>query len=355
MSGHQRLPQPKGTQQNRTKKVIHSRWAPAEILGPAQPQRPRFDKSGGIFVEGLSAAAWALLKKPKRETIEEPSVAAESEEEVEEVEEVNFNQFDDSEQEADDDGQDSEREEPDFEALEMERLAEEEERLAREKFEQAQKQVEAMTAERVETTRKLAMLECILQRAISDESDSSDEDGDKTEDAEKDTVGEEHGGQDGSMPSPSAPRSPDTASKKKTTSESESSRFKTQQKAAQKDIDQVFTEDVKKRFKGGGINKEDYARFLSEQQMIGGAINLQDVHAAFDRAKRPTDHLMCVRPLPTNCVCSLCMRTPFHAVFLALSSPTDALHSLAKYGVLTASSTMWLQGQGWISGEHSRS
>ena len=30
----------------------------------------------------MSAAAWALLKKPKRETIEEPSVAAESEEEA---------------------------------------------------------------------------------------------------------------------------------------------------------------------------------------------------------------------------------------------------------------------------------
>lgn len=317
VSGHQRLTKPKITRQNRTQTVIHGQWAPAEILGPTHPQRSRFDKSSGIFLEGLSAAAWARRKRPKGEKPKELSVAAESEEEEEEVN-LNFNGFD---QEDADDGEDDEREEilPDFEALEMERLkAEEAERQAREKFEQAQEQVEAMTAEKVETTRKLVLLESLLQRAISD-SGSSDEDEDTDEEKEKDAVGEEQGGRDGSMPSPSVPRSPDKVSKKKTKHERESSRFNTQQMAAQKVMDQVLTGDVKRKFKDGGINKEEYARLLSEQQIIGGAISLQDVHEAFDRSKRPTDQLMCVRPVLMNCVCSLCMRTPFHAVFLALA------------------------------------
>ena len=310
MSGHQRLQTSKGVQKNRTQRVIHGQWVPAEILGPSPPQRSRFDISGGLFLKGISAAAWAGRRRPKREKTKESSkeessvVESEQEEEDEaaEVEEMDFNQV----LEQDPDGAEALPEEilPDFYAMEMERLrleAEDAEREAQEKLRQAQEQVAALTPEQIELTRKLISLEVMLSRALSDsESDSSDEHTDEDDEEETDTVGDEivEGCHDGTPPS-SKKAKPDKSEKNMEHHNNHglNDRFQTRQRANQQAIGQMFIEDFKKNFKDGGLNEQDYISILSELQIIGGVIDIQDAYEAFDRAKRPTDNLMFVHPM----------------------------------------------------------
>jgi hypothetical protein len=331
VSGHQRLQTPKGVQKNRTQRVIHGQWVPAEILGPSPPLRSRFDISGGLFLKGISAAAWARRKRPKREKTKESSKeelsVVESEEEDEE--EMDFNLLV---------GQDPDCAEafpeeilPDFDAMEMERLrleAEDSERQAQEKLREAQEQAAALTPEQIELTRKLISLEVMLERAVSDsESDSSDANTNEDEEEEKDTVGDEivEGRHDGTRPLSSKKTKPDKSEKNSSqqgilgyhNNNGLNDRFQTRQRANQQAIDQMFVEDVKKNFKDGGLNKQDYISILSELQIIGGVINIQDAYEAFDRAKRPTDSLMCVHPMlftrlwhftgPFACICTYCL------------------------------------------------
>ena len=313
MFGHQRLQTPKGVQKNRTQRVIHGQWVPAEILGPSPPLRSRFDISAALFLKGISAAAWARRKRPKREktkeSSKEESSVIESEEEGEEV--MDFNQL----VEQDPDGAEAFPEEilPDFDAIdmEMERLrleAADAERQAQEKLMQAQEQAAAITPEQIELTRKLISLEVMLERAVSDsESDSSDEGTDEDDEEEKNTVGDEHveGRQDGTRPPSSKKSKPDKSEMISSqqgilgyhNNNGLNDRFQTRQRANQQAIDQMFTEDVKKNFKDGGLNKQDYLSVLSKLQIIGGVINIQDAYEAFDRAKRPTDNLMCVHTM----------------------------------------------------------
>jgi hypothetical protein len=258
--------------------------------------------SGGLFLKGISAAAWAKRERPKgektkmKESSKEESSVVESEE-AEDEEEMSFNQL--FEQDADDTEAFPEEILPDFDAIdmEMERLrleAADAERQAQEKLMQAQEQAAAITPEQIELTRKLVLLEVMLERAVSEsESDSSDEDMDEDEEEEKNTLGDEtvvrrH---DGTRPPSSKKTKPDKSEK------TLNNMFQTRQRANQQANDQMFVEDVKKKVKDGGLNKQDYISILSELQIIGGDINIQDAYEAFDCAKRPTDNLMCVHPM----------------------------------------------------------
>jgi len=241
--------------------------------------------SGGLFLKGISAAAWAKRERPKgektkmKESSKEESSVVESEE-AEDEEEMSFNQL--FEQDADDTEAFPEEILPDFDAIdmEMERLrleAADAERQAQEKLMQAQEQAAAITPEQIELTRKLVLLEVM----------------DEDEEEEKNTLGDEtvvrrH---DGTRPPSSKKTKPDKSEK------TLNNMFQTRQRANQQAIDQMFVEDVKKKVKDGGLNKQDYISILSELQIIGGDINIQDAYEAFDCAKRPTDNLMCVHPM----------------------------------------------------------
>ena len=157
--GHMQLATPPRPHRE-TKRAISGQWVPDAVLGPTPPQRSRFSKEGGIFLEGEQ------LVRPKKVKLRTPSKLS-SESKYSSEESVDLAQFEDNEVEIENESADEGEKEPeiDFEAMERERLEEEAleaERDAQAAMELIASQLGDYSDERIETAKKLMSLENLM-------------------------------------------------------------------------------------------------------------------------------------------------------------------------------------------------
>ena len=181
-----------------TPKIITGQWAPAEVLGPYMPPRTRFNKDS-FFLEGLS-----VLNLPKKAPLREKAKSESEKMSSEDECSIDFDGF--AEEEGEEEAVETHELDIDAAALERDRMqaevqaeaqaeAEEKERQADQQLEHAQKNLELMSNERIETAKRLMALENLISGIIAEKEEQEEEQVQVKADDEglggKDLVGEE--------------------------------------------------------------------------------------------------------------------------------------------------------------------
>ena len=317
--GRTHLPRGLPLNQKRTNsRILAGQFAPPVILGPTEGTwklRSRFNKNGGIFLEGVSAAEWTKNRveaesepRVRRMSTRKMSIALHNAVRSDSSEAEEFLIIDETNETSEEEEELQQIKEPDpqqrIEEMDLERLrreAEEAELQAKLVIELAQLEMEDLTKERIETSKILVVLEDILQNhldgAHSDSSgtesplrspkEKSEAASGASEDAEGGVGGEDEDHLSNLVnimnERTRRKRNPD---KKK---------FHSQEMTAEKQRYKNIARSIKEKLSLAMLNRDDWMDFLAEQCLLrgsGGFITEEQAHTTFSEKCLPMSQMM---------------------------------------------------------------